>query len=124
MRRGCAASYFALIIILQRKKHFTPEFHFHEVLCTHHIKATHLIEPRNCFTKDQKIIKMEKPSTLTVSSPNIQYTDDFILSNYEYEETLVTKNGTDLLVSHIFLRNSNNLKVLVFLFCRYRSVNF
>ncbi|XP_026321377.1 inositol-3-phosphate synthase [Hyposmocoma kahamanoa] len=40
---------------------------------------------------------MDKPSTLTVSSPNVQYTDDFILSNYEYEETLVTKNGTDLL---------------------------
>lgn len=54
---------------------------------------------------------MEKTSTLRVSSPNVQYTDDFILSNYEYEETLVTKNGTDLLVSNIFVRHSNNLKV-------------
>ncbi|XP_049876075.1 inositol-3-phosphate synthase [Pectinophora gossypiella] len=40
---------------------------------------------------------MEKVSTLVVSSPNVQYTDDFILSDYEYEETLVTKNGHELL---------------------------
>lgn len=55
------------------------------------------------------INKMEKSSTLTVSSPNVEYTNDFILSNYEYEETLVTKNGTDLLVSNIIVGHSNNL---------------
>lgn len=67
---------------------------------------------------------MEKTSTLTVSSPNVEYSDEFILSNYEYEETLVTKNGTDVLVSNIFVSHSNNLKVTVFLFCRNRSVEF
>lgn len=41
---------------------------------------------------------MEKSPTLVISSPKIKYTDDYIYSDYEYEETLVTKNGDDLTV--------------------------
>ncbi|CAH2983955.1 unnamed protein product [Chilo suppressalis] len=41
---------------------------------------------------------MEKNSKLIISSPNIQYTDDYILSDFEYEETLVTKNANEIVV--------------------------
>ncbi|KAG6447696.1 hypothetical protein O3G_MSEX005103 [Manduca sexta] len=40
---------------------------------------------------------MEKSSNLVISSPNLKYTDDYIISEYEYEETLVTRNGNDIL---------------------------
>ncbi|KAF9788798.1 hypothetical protein SFRURICE_018374 [Spodoptera frugiperda] len=39
---------------------------------------------------------MEKTPTLVVSSPNIKYTDEYIYSDYEYEETLVTRNGEEI----------------------------
>ncbi|KAM3959633.1 inositol-3-phosphate synthase [Aphomia sociella] len=39
---------------------------------------------------------MEKSSNLVVISPNTKYTEDYIYSDYEYEETLVTKNGNQL----------------------------
>lgn len=49
---------------------------------------------------------MEKNTSLVVSSPNIKYTDDYIYSDYVYEETLVTKNGNEFLVCiNIFLFN-------------------
>lgn len=44
---------------------------------------------------------MEKPSNLVVSSPNLKYTDDFIYSDYSYEDTLVTKTGSSLVVSKL-----------------------
>ncbi|KAI5636610.1 myo-inositol-1-phosphate synthase domain-containing protein [Phthorimaea operculella] len=40
---------------------------------------------------------MEKPSTLRVSSANVKYSDDYITSNYEYEETLVTKTANEIM---------------------------
>lgn len=43
-------------------------------------------------------LKMEKTPSLVISSPNIKYTDDYIFSDYEYEETLVTRNGDELTV--------------------------
>ncbi|XP_026756286.1 inositol-3-phosphate synthase [Galleria mellonella] len=39
---------------------------------------------------------MDKSSSLVVVSPNTKYTDEFIYSDYDYEETLVTKNGSEL----------------------------
>lgn len=42
---------------------------------------------------------MEKNTSLVVSSPNVKYTDDYIYSDYVYEETLVTKTGNEFLVS-------------------------
>ncbi|CAG9788563.1 unnamed protein product [Diatraea saccharalis] len=39
---------------------------------------------------------MEKNSHLVVSSPNIKYTDDYILSDYVYEETLVTQKVNEI----------------------------
>lgn len=45
---------------------------------------------------------MEKSSTLVISSPNVKYTDEYIYSDYQYDETLVTKNGDDLVVSEFF----------------------
>ncbi|XP_041982021.1 inositol-3-phosphate synthase [Aricia agestis] len=39
---------------------------------------------------------MDATKKLTVSSPNVKYTDEYILSDYEYEETLVTKTDTEL----------------------------
>ncbi|CAK1553861.1 unnamed protein product [Leptosia nina] len=39
---------------------------------------------------------MDTLGNLIVSSPNIKYTDDFIYSDYEYKDTLVTRNGNDL----------------------------
>lgn len=42
---------------------------------------------------------MEKPSHLVVTSPNLKYTDDYIYSDYSYEDTLVTRSGANLLVS-------------------------
>ncbi|CAH4030186.1 inositol-3-phosphate synthase [Pieris brassicae] len=39
---------------------------------------------------------MDTTSNLIVSSPNIKYTDDFIYSDYEYEDTLVTRNKNEL----------------------------
>ncbi|XP_047992349.1 inositol-3-phosphate synthase isoform X2 [Leguminivora glycinivorella] len=39
---------------------------------------------------------MERSSNLLVSSPNVKYTDDYIFADYDYEETLVTKTGDDL----------------------------
>ncbi|XP_063625643.1 uncharacterized protein LOC134797352 [Cydia splendana] len=39
---------------------------------------------------------MERSSNLLVSSPNVKYTDDYIFADYDYEETLVTKKGDDL----------------------------
>lgn len=41
---------------------------------------------------------MEKSPSLIVSSPNIKYTEDFIYSDYEYQESLVTKNDNELMV--------------------------
>ncbi|XP_028178883.1 inositol-3-phosphate synthase [Ostrinia furnacalis] len=38
---------------------------------------------------------MEKNTSLVVSSPNVKYTDDYIYSDYVYEETLVTKTGNE-----------------------------
>lgn len=52
--------------------------------------------------------EMEKSPTLFVSSPNVKYTDEFILSDYEYEETLVTKNGNEYKV-RIIIRYVYNL---------------
>lgn len=43
---------------------------------------------------------MEKSQSLVVTSPNVKYTDEYIYSDYQYEETLVTKNGDDLVVSN------------------------
>ncbi|KAL0870958.1 hypothetical protein ABMA27_004781 [Loxostege sticticalis] len=40
---------------------------------------------------------MEKNTSLVVSSPNVKYTDDYIYSDYVYEETLVTKTGNEFL---------------------------
>ncbi|XP_047522024.1 inositol-3-phosphate synthase [Pieris napi] len=39
---------------------------------------------------------MDTTSNLIVSSPNIKYTEDFIYSDYEYEDTLVTRNKNEL----------------------------
>lgn len=41
---------------------------------------------------------MEKSPNLIITSPNLQYTDDYIVADYNYEETLVTKSGDDLVV--------------------------
>lgn len=41
---------------------------------------------------------MERSGNITVSSPNVNYTEDFILADYEYQDTLVTKNGNEILV--------------------------
>ncbi|XP_047031947.1 inositol-3-phosphate synthase [Helicoverpa zea] len=41
-------------------------------------------------------MKMEKSPSLVISSPNIKYTDEYIYSDYEYEETLVTRNGDEV----------------------------
>lgn len=41
---------------------------------------------------------MDITSNLTVSSPNIKYTDDFIYSDYEYEDTLVIRKNNELMV--------------------------
>lgn len=42
---------------------------------------------------------MENSPNLVVASPNIKYADDYIYSDYVYEETLVTKSGDDIIVS-------------------------
>ncbi|KAJ8712138.1 hypothetical protein PYW07_004980 [Mythimna separata] len=39
---------------------------------------------------------MEKLPTLVIYSDSIKYTDDYIYSDYEYEETLVTRKGCDV----------------------------
>lgn len=39
---------------------------------------------------------MEKSPSLVISSPNIKYTEDYIYADYEYEETLVTRNGDEI----------------------------
>ncbi|CAB3230154.1 unnamed protein product [Arctia plantaginis] len=44
---------------------------------------------------------MEKTPSLVVTSPNVKYTDEYIYSDYQYEETLVTKNGDDLIAKPI-----------------------
>lgn len=41
---------------------------------------------------------MSAAPKIIVSSPNIKYTDDYIFSEYEYNETLVTKKENELLV--------------------------
>lgn len=46
---------------------------------------------------------MEKLPTLVIQSDNIKYTDDYIYSDYEYEETLVIKKGCDVTVSMFLL---------------------
>ncbi|KAJ2945454.1 hypothetical protein O0L34_g267 [Tuta absoluta] len=51
---------------------------------------------------------MEKPSTLKVSSSNVKYSDDYITSNYEYEETLVTKTANEIM-AHPY-RTSLNIR--------------
>lgn len=45
---------------------------------------------------------MEKSPSLVISSPNIKYTEDYIYADYEYEETLVTRNGDEITVSKHF----------------------
>ncbi|XP_045774842.1 inositol-3-phosphate synthase [Maniola jurtina] len=42
---------------------------------------------------------MNTTSNITISSPNIKYTDDFIFSEYDYEETLVTKSEHELVAT-------------------------
>lgn len=42
---------------------------------------------------------MEKAENLIVSSPKVKYTDEYIYSDYEYEEALITKNDTEIVVS-------------------------
>lgn len=59
---------------------------------------------------------MERTSNILVSSPNLKYTDDFIFADYEYEETLVTKKGDDLVVSGYLLCFTCSLPVLPVLF--------
>ncbi|XP_060804949.1 inositol-3-phosphate synthase [Amyelois transitella] len=39
---------------------------------------------------------MENNTSLVVKSPNTKYTDEYIFSDYEYEETLVTKTGNEI----------------------------
>ncbi|XP_053610653.1 inositol-3-phosphate synthase isoform X2 [Plodia interpunctella] len=39
---------------------------------------------------------MENNTNLVVKSPNTKYTEEYIFSDYEYEETLVTKNGNEI----------------------------
>ncbi|XP_038222549.1 inositol-3-phosphate synthase [Zerene cesonia] len=39
---------------------------------------------------------MDTTSNLVVSSPKIKYTEDYIYADYEYEETLVTRNNNEL----------------------------
>lgn len=41
---------------------------------------------------------MNTTSNIKVSSPNLKYTEDYIFSEYEYEETLVTKTEHEILV--------------------------
>ncbi|XP_048480364.1 inositol-3-phosphate synthase [Plutella xylostella] len=42
---------------------------------------------------------MEKAANLVVSSPNLKYTEDYIHSEYRYEEALVTKNEDEVVVT-------------------------
>lgn len=44
-----------------------------------------------------------KSENIIVSSPNVKYTDDYIFSEYEYNETLVTKTEKDIVVSETLM---------------------
>lgn len=42
---------------------------------------------------------MEKSTNIIVSSPNVKYSDEYILSQYEFQETLVIKTDDQIRVS-------------------------
>lgn len=44
-----------------------------------------------------------KSENIIVSSPNVKYTDDYIFSEYEYNETLVTKTENEIVVSETWM---------------------
>ncbi|XP_052743422.1 inositol-3-phosphate synthase [Bicyclus anynana] len=56
---------------------------------------------------------MNSSSKITVSSPNLKYTEDFIYSDYDYEETLVTKTEHELVAKpyHTSLKIRTGRKV-------------
>lgn len=44
-------------------------------------------------------VAMERAANLVVSSSKVKYTNEYIYADYDYEEALVTKSDTEILVS-------------------------
>lgn len=42
---------------------------------------------------------MQECSNIVISSPNLKYTEKYIVADYVYNDTLVTKCGNELMVS-------------------------